>query len=112
MRRRSAGARLLAALPLFVALGHEARLAMVARLSEEGPLSIAELTRGTDLTRQAVTKHLVALEEAGLLRSSRLGRQRIWELVPRRLDEAQRHLQSISEQWDRAIDRLRVHVED
>ena len=58
-----------------------------------------------------MTKHLEALAEAGVVRSTKEGRERIWELETRRLSEAQRYLDDISSQWDRAIDRLRAFVE-
>ncbi len=109
---RSSTARLLGAVPVFAALGDETRLRMVSRLSEKGPMSTVELTEGTGISRQAVTKHLVALRDAGVLRSGRVGRQRIWELEPKGFDEVQRHLEAISRQWDAAIGRLRTFVED
>ena len=96
---------------MFAALGDETRLALVARLSSEGPLSITRLTAGSAVTRQAITKHLHALSDAGLVRDRRRGRERIWELEPRRLEMAHRCLDQISEQWDAAIGRLKVFVE-
>jgi DNA-binding transcriptional ArsR family regulator len=105
-------ARLAAAAPLFAALGDASRLRLVARLSTSGPLSIARLSEGAEISRQAITKHLNALADAGLVRGTRAGRERIWELEPRRLEVARRHLDRISEQWDAAIDRLRIFVED
>jgi DNA-binding transcriptional ArsR family regulator len=110
--RRDAAAKLLEAAPLFAALGDETRLTLVTRLSEQGPAPIVELTRGLGITRQAVTKHLAALEDAGLLRSTRVGRERLWELEPKGLHRVQRHLATISKQWDAAIERLRAFVED
>ena len=77
---------------MFAALGDDTRLHLVARLSAGGPQSIVALTDSVEVSRQAVTKHLVALEEAGLVRSSKDGRERIWELDPRRLSDAQRYL--------------------
>jgi DNA-binding transcriptional ArsR family regulator len=100
------------AAPVFAALGDETRLAIVARLCATGPQSIVRLTEGTDVSRQAITKHLHALAGAGLVRSKRSGRERIWELQTRRLAEAGRYLDQISVQWDDAIDRLRALVED
>jgi DNA-binding transcriptional ArsR family regulator len=97
--------------PVFAALGDETRLYLVGRLSTEGPLSIAALTTGTKVTRQAVTKHLRVMAEAGLLRSRRSGRQRLWELEPGQLAEARRCLDAISREWDGALARLRAHVE-
>ena len=96
---------------VFAALGDETRLAIVGRLCASGPQSISRLTEGTDITRQAVTKHLVALAGAGLVRSEKAGRERLWELEPARLVEAGRYLAQISSQWDAAIERLRRFVE-
>ena len=97
---------------VFAALGDDTRLALVARLSAHGPQSISKLTESVEVTRQAVTKHLEALADAGLVHSLKEGRERIWELEPKRLEDAQRYLDQISSQWDRAIDRLRAFVED
>jgi len=98
--------------PLFFALGDATRLRLVSRLCDDGPQSIAELTEGTDLTRQAITKHLRVMEDAGLVNVTRSGRATVWELEPRRLAQARRHLDTISEQWDDALDRLKAFVEE
>lgn len=112
-RPRSAAALTVAgAAPVFAALGDATRLRLVARLGAEGPLSITRLSEGTGITRQAVTKHLHALGDAGLARDAPQGRERIWELEPRRLELARRYLDQISADWDGAIDRLRAFVED
>ena len=100
------------AAPLFAALGDETRLRLLARLGRAGPQSITRLSAGMPVTRQAVTKHLRALEAAGLARARRHGRERVWTLEPARLDDAQRYLGMISAQWDSAIDRLRTYVEE
>jgi DNA-binding transcriptional ArsR family regulator len=99
------------AAPVFAALGDATRLAIVARLCDGGPLSIARISDGAGVTRQAVTKHLEALAVAGLARGRREGRERIWELDPRRLELARRALDQISSQWDVALGRLRALVE-
>jgi DNA-binding transcriptional ArsR family regulator len=99
------------AAPLFAALGDETRLRIVGRLCAHGPQSIASLTSDARVTRQAITKHLGALEDAGIVRSARDGRERIWEIRPKRLTEARTYLERISSQWDDAIDRLRKLVE-
>jgi DNA-binding transcriptional ArsR family regulator len=98
--------------PVFAALGDETRLALVARLGAARPLSIAQLTAGTTVTRQAVTKHLQVLAHAGLVSDARRGRERIWQLETGRLDEARRYLDAISRRWDEALDRLRSYVEE
>lgn len=108
----AAAARLAETAPVFAALGDETRLRLVARLCAEGPLSIARLSDGAQVTRQAVTKHLQALADAGLVRDTRQGRERIWQLETRRLEEARRCLDRISEQWDAALDRLKTLVEE
>lgn len=105
-------ATVLDAAPVFAALGDPTRLALVARLCGEGPLSIRRLAHGSGVTRQAVTKHLEALAEAGLVRHARQGRERIFELEPRRLERARRALDAISSQWDAALGRLRALVEE
>jgi DNA-binding transcriptional ArsR family regulator len=98
--------------PVFAALGDETRIRLVARLSADGPLSISHLSEGAGVTRQAITKHLRAMGDAGLVRDTRRGRERIWELEPRRLENARRMLDQISSDWDSAIDRLKAFVED
>ena len=113
MPRSSHGQRALrGSAPVFAALGDETRLAIVARLSTGGPRSISGLTQGSAVTRQAITKHLHVLAGAGLVRGVRHGRERIWELDSRRLDEAQRYLAEISTHWDVALESLRKFVED
>lgn len=96
---------------MFAALGDPARLQIVGRLCREGPLSISCLTEGARISRQAVTKHLNALYSAGLIEGERSGRERIWQLQPKRLAEVRRHLDAISSQWDEALERLRRFVE-
>jgi len=97
--------------PIFAALGDETRLQLVARLCAGGPLSIARLSAGAAVTRQAITKHLNVLEDAGLVRGIRVGRERLWEIETRQLEEARRFLDRISRQWDDALGRLRLSVE-
>lgn len=96
---------------MFAALGDETRLHLIARLCTRGPQSIVRLTDGARVSRQAVSKHLRALADAGLVRSTREGRERIWEIRPRRLGEARQYLHQISDRWDQAIARLRALVE-
>jgi len=96
---------------IFAALGDRTRLDLVARLSAAGPLSITRLTAGADVTRQAITKHLNILAGAGLVRDIRVGRERLWEVETRQLEEARRCLDRISGQWDEALQRLKLAVE-
>lgn len=111
-RRGSAAAATLAnSAAVFAALGDSTRLRLVARLSAAGPLSIARLSEGTDITRQAITKHLQALAAAGVVTDEWQGRERIWQLEPRRLQMARRALDQISAEWDEVIGRLKAFVE-
>jgi DNA-binding transcriptional ArsR family regulator len=103
--------KLTEAAPVFAALGDATRLALVGRLCAGGPLSIARLSEGAGVTRQAITKHLHALGDAGLVRHTRRGRERIWELETKRLETAQRCLGQIADRWDAAISRLKALVE-
>jgi DNA-binding transcriptional ArsR family regulator len=98
--------------PVLAALGDESRLRIVLRLCDGGPLSIAKLSEGSGISRQAVTKHLHALHAAGLVRSRRRSRERIWTLEPRRIEEVRRYLERISRQWDAALSRLQSTVEE
>lgn len=97
--------------PVFSALGDETRLWLVARLVDGAPRSIAELTAGSNLTRQAITKHLQVLEGAGLVRSIRVGRESRFEFEPEPIAEVQAYLAQVSARWDRALARLKVLVE-
>jgi DNA-binding transcriptional ArsR family regulator len=98
--------------PIFAALGDEMRLRLIAVLCVGGAMSITQLTAGTDITRQAVTKHLDVLAAAGLVRDVKVGRERLWEFEPTQLHEARRSLEAIGRQWDRALARLRLAVEN
>ena len=97
---------------VFAALGDETRLSVLSRLSAGEPQSISRLTAGTNLTRQAVTKHLRVLEGAGVVRSVRSGRESLFELEPRRIAEVRDYLDQVSQRWDDALARLKAHVED
>ena len=98
--------------PVFAALGDVTRLSLLRTLSDGERRSIATLTEGTGLTRQAVTKHLGVLEQAGLVGSRRRGRQRSFVYRPDRVAEARTYLDQVSAHWDDALGRLRALVED
>ena len=98
--------------PLFHALGDETRLKLVMDLAAEGPRSITVLSANKRMTRQAVTKHLGVLSKAGLVRSTRKGREMIWDLEARRLADAQAYLARIEKMWDGALGRLKTFVEE
>jgi len=96
---------------VFAALGDPTRLSVLARLCEGDAQSISRLTAGTHLTRQAVTKHLRVLTDAGMVRSMRIGRESLYQLQPEPLEEARDYLAEISRRWDDALGRLKAFVE-
>jgi DNA-binding transcriptional ArsR family regulator len=102
---------------IFAALGDETRLALIARLSNGRPASISELTDaqptgGSKLTRQAITKHLRVLERARIVHGVRAGRESLFELDPKPMEELRQYLDMVSEQWDQALRRLKSFVEE
>jgi len=97
---------------LFAALGDTTRLALVSTLSSGQPASIAQLTAGSRLTRQAITKHLGVLRHAGMVHSTRAGREQLFTLNPRPMHEMQLYLDRVSHQWDQALARLKAFVEE
>jgi DNA-binding transcriptional ArsR family regulator len=109
--RASASTVLKARAEIFAALGDATRLSVLDRLSRGTPQSIVRLTAGTRLTRQAVTKHLRVLESAGVVRSVRAGRESLYALEPKPIDELRRYLETVSAQWDDALARLKSFVE-
>lgn len=97
---------------VFSALGDETRLVLVTKLCNSGPLSITELTLGTSLTRQAITKHLEVMQAVGILHSHQKGREKIWDLNEKRLQVGKDYLDLVSAKWDESLDRLKALVED
>ena len=98
--------------PVFAALGDETRLALVAKLSGGQPYSISQLTKGSKLTRQAITKHLRVLESVGMVHSVHAGRESLFEFDPTPIKEMREYLDFVSEQWDQALVRLKSFIEE
>ena len=96
---------------VFAALGDSTRLLLVLSLSRGNRQSIAQLTESKPLTRQAVSKHLRILESAGVVSSRREGRENLFALNPRALDELRSYVEQISDQWDASLARLKAFVE-
>ncbi|MFZ1010684.1 MAG: metalloregulator ArsR/SmtB family transcription factor [Candidatus Sulfotelmatobacter sp.] len=98
--------------PVFAALGDQTRLSLVAKLCRGEPHSISQLTEGSKLTRQAITKHLRVLERTGIVRCVRAGRESRFKLDPEPIQEIKAYLDSVSKQWDEALFRLKAFVEE
>ena len=111
LKARSATAKLRAHAPIFAALGDETRLSLLAKLGCGQRCSISQLTEGSRLTRQAVTKHLRVLERVRVVRCVRSGRESLYELDPQPVQEVRDYLDQISAQWDDALARLKSFVE-
>ena len=101
-----------AAAPIFAALGDPTRLGLVATLADGRTRSVTELSAGAPISRQAMTKHLRVLEQAGVVASLRAGRETRFALCPDRLAEAQAYLETVGRQWEDALARLRSFLED
>jgi DNA-binding transcriptional ArsR family regulator len=98
------------AAPLFAALGDRTRLSLLGRLGG-GPRSISQLTHGSHLTRQAITKHLRVLERARVVRCVRSGRHSLFQLDPQPVHDLRDYLDRVSAEWDHALARLKSFVE-
>ena len=96
---------------VFAALGDPIRLRLVAVLCAGGAFSIAQLTAGTDISRQGVTKHLQVLAEAGVVRNVKQGRERLWQLEPTQVEAARQTLEAIGREWDIALNKLKLFAE-
>jgi DNA-binding transcriptional ArsR family regulator len=109
--RSSITAKRQAHAPVFAALGDETRLSLVAKLCGGQPRSISQLTEGSKLTRQAITKHLRVLESVEIVHSVRTGRESLFEFDPKSIEEIKKYLDLVSEQWDQALSRLKSFVQ-
>jgi DNA-binding transcriptional ArsR family regulator len=109
--RRSTAAKRPAHATVFAALGDATRLLLIAKLCGGQARSISQLTQGSRLTRQAITKHLRVLERARIVRSVRAGRESLFEFDPKPLAEIRRYLDLVSAEWDHTLARLESFVE-
>lgn len=109
--RSSTTARLQFHAPVFAALGDKTRLSLVRKLSDGRPYSISQLTEGSRLTRQAITKHLRVLEKVGMVHRAPTGRESLFEFNPQPIKDLREYLDLVSERWDKALSRLKSLVE-
>ncbi|MCG8432852.1 MAG: metalloregulator ArsR/SmtB family transcription factor [Gammaproteobacteria bacterium] len=97
---------------VFSALGDKTRLSLIQKLIDGNLHSITELSEGTDLSRQAVTKHLRILEDVALVRNKKAGRESHFEFCPNALDCVKDSLENISKRWDQSLNRLKLFSEN
>lgn len=98
--------------PVFAALGDETRLSIVGKLSDGRPKSISQLTEGSNITRQAITKHLQVLENVGIVHRLKSGRETLFEFDSQPVTQAKSYLDQVSEQWDKTLSRLKNLLEE
>jgi DNA-binding transcriptional ArsR family regulator len=97
---------------VFSALADPTRRFVVETLATRGDATATELAAELPVTRQAVTKHLVALGEAGLVDARRSGRETRYRLTPAPLDDAVNWLEGVSGRWDERLAALARHLAD
>jgi DNA-binding transcriptional ArsR family regulator len=95
---------------IFTALADATRRQVIRALSEQGPSTATGLAANLPVTRQAVTKHLGALAEAGLVTATRQGREKLYQISPRPLTDAVSWMADLGAQWDDRLAALRDHV--
>jgi DNA-binding transcriptional ArsR family regulator len=92
--------------PVFAALADPTRRAVVAALAQGGAASATQLAGRFPVTRQAIAKHLQVLSDAGLVASTRAGREVQWSVTPRPLADAAAWMAEVGGQWDRRLEAL------
>lgn len=96
---------------VFGALGDPNRRHLVEALAERGTATATELAADLPVTRQAVSKHLATLGDAGLVESSRVGRETRYRLTPDALADALAWIERVGAQWDERLAALRRHLQ-
>lgn len=95
----------------FAALADPTRRELLRRLAA-GPRPAGELAGTFPISRPAVSKHLRALRQAGLVRARREGRQRLYRLSPEGLREARAWMEEAARAWDAALEAYRRRAEE
>ena len=96
---------------IFLAIADPTRRSILERLRADGSLSVTQLSDPLPMSRQAVTKHLDVLGNAGLIEQEWRGRERLHRLKAEPLQEVEDWLAPYSAAWDRRLARLREHLE-
>jgi DNA-binding transcriptional ArsR family regulator len=95
---------------VFFALADPTRREVIRRLSQEGPVTVSDLARQLPVTRQAVAKHLAALDEAGLVSAEQQGRRKRYHLTPGPMADAMGWMAEVGAEWDARLDALHRHI--
>ena len=95
---------------VFAALADPTRREVIRALSMRGPSTATGLAASLPVTRQAVTKHLGTLADAGLVTATRRGRERLYRISPQPLTVAVSWMADLGARWDERLAALRDHV--
>ncbi|HEY4606731.1 MAG TPA: metalloregulator ArsR/SmtB family transcription factor [Acidimicrobiia bacterium] len=96
---------------VFAALADPTRLEVLTRLANSGPSTATELSASMPVSRQAVTKHLAALDAAGLVDRHPSGREVRYSFDPGPLGDLVEWVETVGSTWDRRLDRLSRSIE-
>lgn len=91
---------------VFAALADPTRLEVLTRLASGGPATATELSASMPITRQAVAKHLAALDAAGLVERHPVGREVRYTFDPGPLGDLVKWVENVGDTWDRRLERL------
>lgn len=92
---------------LWSAIADPSRRRVLDLLVRGGEATASSLAHEVPFTRQAVTKHLAILEDAGLVTRHRQGREVLFRVDPDRLDEATRAMAQLANEWDRRLETIK-----
>lgn len=95
---------------VFAALADPTRRDVLARLAADGSGTATRLAADLPISRQAVSKHLATLAEAGLVAERRSGRERRYSLTPEPLEDATAWLAAVGARWDRRLAALERYL--
>jgi DNA-binding transcriptional ArsR family regulator len=88
---------------LWSAIADPSRRRVLDLLVRDGEASASRLAGLVPFSRQAVSKHLVVLEQAGLVSHRKQGKEVLYQVDAARLDQATRALTDVARQWDRRL---------
>ena len=91
---------------VFAALADPTRRDVMRSLADQPGLTASSLAGDLPMSRQAVSKHLHALSDAGLVRARREGRETRYTLTPAPLAEAMVWMTEVGAEWDERLARL------
>ncbi len=96
---------------IFSALGDPTRLELVQLLLDGSPKSVSDLTQDFNISRQAIRKHLTHLENADIIRPTKVGREQLFKIQIESIDRSCKYLETISSQWETHLNNLKHMLE-